>query len=235
MKHQMFGLLEAQRRILTFRVPGQAYRDHPKAALTFGLLITWLAGIGRYWDHPNAYLFQYLGLGSLAYVFVLSAVLFLIAWPLKPANWSYRGVLKFVTFTSAPALLYAIPVERFMSLGAAQAMNVGFLAVVAIWRVALLIWFYRGSARLPWMDIATVTILPLTLIVTALSILNLEHATFQIMAGLRDGPAGTAGDQAYVVVLLLTLASWVLLPLFLIVYCLRIARYQGWLGTPPKR
>jgi hypothetical protein len=49
----------------------------------------------------------------------------------------YERVLTFVTLTAPPALLYAIPVERFMALQDAQITNFWFLAIVALWRVAL--------------------------------------------------------------------------------------------------
>ena len=70
----------------------------------------------------------------------------LIVAPLRPRNWSFVGVLIFVTLTSLPALLYAIPVEKFMSLETAQTANVIFLAIVASWRVALLIVFLKRAA-----------------------------------------------------------------------------------------
>jgi hypothetical protein len=106
--------------------------------LAWGLSATWLAGMGRYWDNPKAALWQKAGLGSLAYVFVMAALIWLIAAPLRPRGWSYRTVLLFVTLTSPPAILYAIPVEMFMSFSAAAAANAVFLLVVATWRVVLL-------------------------------------------------------------------------------------------------
>ena len=50
-----------------------------------------------------------------------------------------------------------------------------FLGVVATWRVALLAWFLRSIALLPALSIVVATLLPLTLIVVTLTILNLEH------------------------------------------------------------
>ena len=47
-----------QFRILTFRAPSPAIREHPYAYLTFGLVTACAAGIGRYWDHPSAAWFQ---------------------------------------------------------------------------------------------------------------------------------------------------------------------------------
>src|SRR5687767_12750486 len=97
------------------------------------LIATWLAGMGRYWDHSSPHVLQRLGVGSLVYVLVLSAVLWLIVWPLRPIRWGYRQVVTFVGLTSPPALLYAIPVERWLSMRSASAVNAWFLAVVALW------------------------------------------------------------------------------------------------------
>ena len=66
--------------------------------LSFGILFTWLCGIGRYWDNPKADLWQYWGLGSVIYIFVLAFILWLLIMPLKPNNWSYKNILLFVKF-----------------------------------------------------------------------------------------------------------------------------------------
>jgi hypothetical protein len=63
--------------------------------LALGMGFTWLCGIGRYWDNPKAELWQYLGLGSVAYIFILSLILWIVILPLKPLNWSYKNVLLF--------------------------------------------------------------------------------------------------------------------------------------------
>lgn len=212
-------------RFLTFRPMGTGVRENFWAYLAFGLAATWVAGLGRYWDNPRAELWQTLGLGSLAYVFVLSAVLWAIVWPLKPANWSYRNVLLFVTLTAPPAILYAIPVERFMSLEAARAANVWFLAIVAVWRVALYGRFLSSTARLPMLAATVATLLPLALIVTALTVLNLEHAVFEIMAGI-DPDEGTSKDAAYQVVFILSALSFVGAPIVFLIYL--VAIYLRW-------
>lgn len=190
--------------------------------LLLGILSAWLAGIGRYWDHPHAEWWQYWGLGSVAYIFVLSLVLFLLLWPLCPRNWSYLSVLIFVGLTAAPGLLYAIPVERFLSLGAARSVNFWFLAIVASWRVALLWRYLKSSAGLPGMASVVALLLPLCLIIATLTFLNLEKAVFEIMAGVKAKP-GTANDSAYVVLILLTVISVYGSPFLLLTYL-----YQIW-------
>jgi hypothetical protein len=213
-------------RILTFRRPSNLIGSHWRAYLAFGLLVTWLAGVGRYWDNPRAHLLQYLGLGSLAYVLVLAAMLWLLLAPLKPSRWSFRQVLVFVTLCSPPALLYAIPVERFMALDAAQAANAWFLAIVATWRVALLAVFLVRAAGLGAASAFVGTLLPICLIIVALSFLNLEHVVFSIMAGITPEQRSSA-DLSYSIVFLLSLLSFVAAPFLLAWYGALVYLAQG--------
>jgi len=173
--------------------------------------------MGRYWDDPKAKLVQHLGLGSVIYIFILSMFVWVVIWPLRPKEWSYSKVLTFVSLTSLPAILYAIPVERFLSLQIARSVNAWFLAVVASWRVALLIVFLKRYAQLGGFQIIVSTLLPLTLIVTTLTVLNLERAVFDIMGGLREG-GGTANDQAYAVLFTVTYFSVILFVPLLLIY-----------------
>ena len=173
-------------RFLTFRSPSAALRQHSSAYLAFGLLLTWAAGVGRYWDAAAATLWQYLGLTSVAYAVLLALLLWLLIAPLGPKNWSYRNVLLFVTLTSPPALLYAIPVEAWLAPSAAHAMNVGFLAIVAIWRLALLFVFLKRVAGLRGSTILVAALLPIALVVDGLALLGFQHLAYETMAGLRD-------------------------------------------------
>ena len=184
---------------------------------TFVFVVTWLVGIGRYWDHPSAAPWQYVGVGSIVYILCLSFLLYLIVRPLRPSNWTYRGVLVFVGLTSLPALLYAIPVERFVDLSAAQSINAWFLGAVAVWRVALLIRYLIVSAKLHWFVVVTVSVLLLSGIVVTLTLLNLEHVVFDLMAGIREENAGP-NDAAYLIVLSLAFFSVWAFPVALILY-----------------
>jgi len=188
--------------------------------MAFGILFTWLCGIGRYWDNPRADLWQYLGLGSIAYIFVLALIIWLLLLPLKPNNWSYKNVLLFISLTSPPAILYAIPVEKYMSLAAAQVANVWFLAIVAIWRVLLLLKYLSKTAKLKGLTVLVATLLPLTLIVVLLTVLNLEHVVFKVMAGLEEHEK-SANDNAYFILMLITYFSVLASPVLLSLY--------GWL------
>ena len=210
-------ILIDQCRFLFCREPSRNIATHWKQYLVFGVVITWLAGIGRYWDNPRAHLFQHLGLGSLAYILFLSGFMWLLFYPLKPRHWQYRNVLVFVSLCSLPALLYAIPVERFMPLETAQSVNAWFLAIVASWRVALLVVFLKRIAKLPSLTVAIAALLPIAIIIVGLSWLNLEHVIFNIMAG-NDPDTLSGNDLSYSIVFLLSLFSALLLPVLLIAY-----------------
>ena len=223
-------LTSDEAKLLTFRHPSPAIQSQWKPFLAFGLFFTWLAGMGRYWDNPRAEWWQLLGLGSVAYVFALAFILWVLLAPLRPRQWSYRNVLLFITLTAPPALLYAIPVERFMAPDATRAANAWLLGVVAAWRVALLAVFLSRVARLSRGVMVVATLLPLTIIVVTLSILNLEHVVFDLMGGIGPGEA-SANDTAYGIVILLSMASFLASPLLLIAYVLCITR--AWKAAQP--
>ncbi|MDJ0938483.1 MAG: hypothetical protein QNJ00_01835 [Woeseiaceae bacterium] len=211
------NIIETQLRFLFFRPIRVSLQGDFAQWLGYVLVVTWLVGVGRYWDHPSAMTFQYLGLGSVAYIFSLATLVFLVVWPLGPANWSFHGVVVFVGLTSLPALLYAIPVERFMSLERAQAANAGFLAIVALWRVALFLRYLHTVALLHWFVVLTVATLLLSGIVFALALLNLEHVVFDLMAGIRPEDA-SPNDTAYLIVFGLAFWSLFAFPAAAVVY-----------------
>jgi hypothetical protein len=210
-------------RLLTFRSSREELRNLGWKHLALGLICTWLVGMGRYWDNPRVGLGQHVGVGSVVYVFALSMLLWLIVLPLKPKDWSYFRVCTFVSLVSPPAALYAIPVEKLFGLDTANAINAWFLAIVAAWRVALLVFFLRRLAQLHWFAVITATLLPLTLITVTLVSLNLEKVVMDLMGGRRQP---SPNDSAYSVLFLLSLLSIVLsLPLVLC-YLVMVIQYH---------
>lgn len=214
-------LLIEELRFLFFLPSGPGIRTHWKAFLAFGLFFTWLAGVGRYWDNPKAHLWQYLGLGSVAYVFILALIIWLLLMPLKPRNWSYRNVLLFITLTAPPAVLYAIPVEKFMAAEAARSANAWFLIVVATWRVALYVVFLKRVAGLSPANVTVAALLPLVIIVIALSMLNLEHVVFSMMSGIREEDR-SPNDAAFGIVFMLSMLSYIAAPFLAASYLVSI-------------
>jgi len=183
--------------------------------LAFGLAWAWIAGIGRYWDNPRVGFWQHLGIGSVIYVFILALFLGLVIWPMRPRHWTYFRVVTFIAMVSPPALIYAIPVERFYSIDTANAINAMFLLIVAVWRVALLFWFLNRVGRLPWYIVLVGATLPLSLIVVVLTFLNLEKVVFDLMGGLTQ-PSGN--DRAYLALISISLISIYLFIPLLIAY-----------------
>ncbi len=172
-----------------------------------GLIGTWVVGMGRYWDDPGAGLLQHLGLGSVIYIFVLAGFIWLLLLPFKLQKWNYFTVVTFIALTSFPAIFYAIPVELFVSTELANSINVGFLAIVAAWRLGLLYYFIKHFTGLSRGNIFTVTLMPICLIISTLTVLNLHRVVFNLMGGVRNP---TPHDSSYVVLMILTGASLIL-------------------------
>lgn len=208
-------------RILAFRARSADFAALDRRDLAAGLAVTWLVGIGRTWDNPRVELLQRSGVGSLVYVLLLAALLWLIGLGLRPARWSYPHLLTFVALTAPPGLLYAIPVERLLDPAAARTANLVFLAVVSAWRVALYAVYLRRYAGLPAGPLAVQLLLPLTLIVSALAYLNLERAAFDVMGGLTET---TSADASYGCLVSLTLLSVALCPFLLVAYAVLAVR-----------
>jgi hypothetical protein len=213
--------MKAILKILSFRFSKADVLAFGRKELLIGLFFTWLVGIGRYWDNPKAELLQKIGIGSVIYVFVLALLIWLIVLPIRRDSWRYMHVLIFVTLVSPPAILYAIPVERWTTLAVAREINIWFLAVVALWRVILLFLFLKRFAGLNVFELIITALLPLTFIISSLALLNLEHVVFDIMAGISQ-TEGTANDSAYVVVLVLTYVSVISFPFLLTGYLVSI-------------
>ena len=207
-------------RLLTFRSTREELARFGRRHLAFGIFCAWLVGMGRYWDDPRANLAQHLGVGSVVYVFALSLAVWLVVLPLRPARWSYLNVCAFVALVSPPAILYAIPVERLFTLETAASLNVWFLATVAAWRVALLVFYLGRQAALGWLEVAVAGLLPLAAIVVTLTFLNLERVAFDLMAGVRGT---TANDRAYAVLVSLTVLSFLLIVPLSLVYAVLVA------------
>lgn len=224
------NVLKTTVRLLFFRSTRDELLHLGHRHLALGLFCTWLVGIGRYWDNPRVSLLQHLGIGSVIYIFVLALLLWLIAWPLKPRDWSYFRVLTFVSLVSPPAILYAIPVERAFDLEVANSINAWFLAIVAAWRVALLIFFLKRSGELDPVSVVTATLLPLTLIVFTLTVLNLERVVFNFMGGFRDR---SPNDEAYGILFALSLLAFLLFIPLLVCYIYLAVRKKY--STEPEK
>jgi hypothetical protein len=210
-------------RVTTFRATHEELLDLGYRDLALGLLLTWLVGVCRWWEDPGAALSLRLGVGSVVYVFALSLLLWVLIWPVSRNNTlSYRNVLTFICLTAPPAFLYAAPVRTLFDLQTAQQYRVWCLAIISIWRVALLAFYLIRRIRLSYMSAVFVMPLPLTIIVVTLSILNLERVVFNIMGGI-DPATFNINYGAYGVLLWLSLLSFLLIIPLLIIYAVIVA------------
>jgi len=219
-------------RLLLFRATQEELIGLGWQHFLLGVICTWFVGMGRYWDNPRVGILQQLGVGSVVYIFALSLFLWLLVWPLRPQHWSYWRVLTFVALVSPPAVIYAIPVEKFFDLVTANEINAWFLAIVAAWRVALLIFFLRRLAGLRAFSLAVVTLLPLVVITFTLMSLNLEKVVLDIMGGRH---AVSPNDEAYVVVSVLGLLSMLLFAPVVVSYLALVINYQVYERLVKKR
>lgn len=206
-------------KLLSFNLSREEMLQFNKKHFIAGLVGTWIVGMGRYWDDPKATLLQHLGLGSVIYIFTLAAFIWLIIKPFKVKDWNYFTVLTFISLTSFPAIFYAIPVERFFPVGIANTMNVWFLAIVAAWRLGLLYHFLKRFTKLSPGNILTVTLMPICLIISTLTVLNLHRVVFEVMGGIRNP---SPHDSSYLILMLLTGISMFLTIPLLIAYVVGI-------------
>jgi hypothetical protein len=207
-------------KLLTFKLKRNEMLEFNNKHLLAGIVGTWTVGIGRYWDDSKASIVQHLGLGSVIYIFVLAAFIWLIILPFKIEKWSYKTVLTFIALTSFPAIFYAIPVERFYSISTANTMNVWFLAIVALWRLCLLYYFLKHFTKLSAGNIMTVTFMPICLIISVLTMLNLHNVVFEVMGGIRNP---SPHDSSHAVLMLLTGISMILAIPLLVAYIVGIS------------
>lgn len=216
------GVIEAFGKVLLFQATENQILGLGWKHLAFGLISTWLVGMGRYWDSPRAEPLQHLGLGSVIYVFLLAAFLWLVVRPLKPKNWTYFNLLIYITLTSPPAALYALPVEKWIGLDAAIDANLNFLWIVATWRVALLVRYLFKVAELRGITLITAATGPIFLILFSLTALNLHKVVFDFMGGFHHRPG--AEDAAYGSLVVVTLVTYAVSIPLAVIYIILVFR-----------
>jgi hypothetical protein len=139
-------------------------------------------------------------------VFVLAALMWIIVKPVAPERYTYAGILTFITLTSPPAVLYAIPVEKWMTLKEANLMNLRFLGIVALWRLVLWMHYLRRHGQFRMWMVFSAAAVPLAAIFIVLASLNLHHVVFNIMGGIREADKSSQ-DAAYEMLFVLSYLS----------------------------
>lgn len=157
-------------------------------SLALGIVGVVIAGIGRWWDDPEASLLQQYGVGSVVYSLLLALVVLASISPFNPKI-PYRAVLGMVCFTSLPALLYAIPVEKFMTATNATIYNAAALGIVATYRVSLLAWFHAKVVQIRWWQNVLAILFTISFIGAGVFIFGYAPKILETMGGMRyDDP-----------------------------------------------
>jgi hypothetical protein len=204
----------------------------PKA-IWVGLLLVLAAGFAREYDgedllHEPWHLLIPLGasLASSAFLYLLVRV---VAWAHKAERPGLiRGYFEFLSLywmTAPLAVLYAVPVERFLTAADSMRANLAFLGLVAVWRVLLMsrivsVLWTQGF----WTGFVLVMVFADTLAATILVVTPLPIVS--VMGGIRLSESEAILHNTVWTLRVLSVISW---PIWAIVAAAIAMRKQpGW-------
>jgi hypothetical protein len=193
----MSRLFADARDVLLLRITAERIGAFSWQHLLLGLALTALVGAGRWYDDVRAIPLQQAGVGSVVYVFILSALLWSVSKPLAKNirfNWTYLKVLTYVTLTAPPAILYAFPIEIYGDDRLHLIYNTSALFIVSVWRVAMIVRFFIVGAEMTKVEAGVTTATVASGIITVLGFFGVIKAVAQSMGGYRnEGEAFAAG------------------------------------------
>jgi hypothetical protein len=188
--------IEIWKRFLTFRSKEEDLYGTRWSLLILAVLGTWIAGIGRWVTDPDASLIQRTGIGSVAYILLLSMALYVVLWFVSTKKTRFFDVLAMVGMTAPPALVYAIPVERWFVAEVSAGLHGAALAFVSIYRVSLLIFFVVRCQRYNVPGAMFGILFLLSSIIVYLFTSGKTGITFTGMGGIERADAAIAQDVA---------------------------------------
>ena len=220
---QLISPIRKMFRLLFFQITREEMLTFNRVDLIFGLIVTVLVGIGRYWDKEYNF-FVYLGIGSPIYAFVFSIFLWIFFYPFRFKGWTYTHLLTFLSFGSLPGFLYIIPAERFFDYDIAIVINYTFLFIVLIWRLALLVFYLRRYGLFNRIQTTALISFPLTIIVTILA-LFIVVAT---MGGFLREPLFLAAGSLIIIICLLSISASLIFYLKILKKHRRLSKERGY-------
>jgi hypothetical protein len=139
-------------------------------SLVVGSILVVTAGVARHYDQKYL-IWEWWVVQPFMIAVVSSFAIFLTAWiglrmgrPKRDDRphflQQYLSFLGAFLMTSPLAWLYAIPVEQWMSLENAARVNIALLALVAFWRVALMVRVLCLVTKAHWLRCLVVVLLP---------------------------------------------------------------------------
>ena len=202
-------LVSTQIRFLLFLSIKPDLKQHFGYYFSFILVVTWLVGVGRYWHNPDSLIWQRAGLSSLIYIFVVSQLLYLVVLPLRPKNWSYKEAFVLLGLTSLPGLLYAFPLESFMSFFETQIANALLFLVIGAWRFALCARSIYTLTKIGFWPTITATLVFIAAVNIPLALINMGRP---ILSEYREDQAPY--DLIYLIIVLYAFTLRYQLPIF---------------------
>ena len=162
---------------------------------------------------------------------ILTCLVWLLAWRRQVQEVSFggtfRALLNLYWMTAPLAWVYAIPVERLLSPTAATVANLGLLAIVATWRVALMVrcvGVLYGASVIS----AAAPVLLFSTVIAWIALRLVPSPVFMIMGGVRL----TESEEIILSTRLLIEASCVLTaPVWLLCYLVLLWSREGWRWT----
>jgi hypothetical protein len=158
-----------------------------------GAVLVLSAGIARNYDHLDLLRQPSWFIGPFAASLFSSGFVFIWVYPgvklhkLPEKGGNYLVFLNLIWLTAPCAWIYGLPVESFTDLVTATKWNIAFLAIVSIWRVALIIRAVCVLTRAPWPRVSLLVIAPASLEMMFASFFK-GMSLVGIMGGVRLPP-----------------------------------------------
>ena len=123
---------------------------HPWTSILWGVFWVGLASVARHYEQESISDFPLLFIFGLLAPLLTFTLFYLLGLPKKVRkSVSEPQVLAVYLFTAPIALLYALPVERFLDPLRAAYANAILLGIVSLWRSTILVQTYRTLCGLP--------------------------------------------------------------------------------------
>jgi hypothetical protein len=186
-----------------------------RSSVFVGLLFVLAAGLAREYDGEDLRSEPWHLLLPLGASLVTSALLYML---LKALLWirggeadgrklGYQELLSLYWMTAPLALLYGIPVERFLSAGDATRANLALLGIVSVWRVLLMT---RAISVLYCVSFF-LALFPVMLFADSVALALLSQASIPILAimgGVRLSESERLISEATLTTMVLGFYSW---------------------------
>lgn len=158
-----------------------------------GAVFVLSAGIARNYDHLDLLRQPSWFIGPFVASLISSVFVFLWVFTglkmhaLKEKGGNFATFLKLVWLTAPCAWIYGLPVESFTDLVTATKWNIAFLAIVSLWRVAIIVRAVCVLTDAPWPRVSLLVIAPASLEMMFASFFK-GMSLVGIMGGVRLPP-----------------------------------------------